>query len=246
MSFLIDNIYNVRYNGNIIEIRGQVMNYIALMGDIVNSKQTSNSSSIQERLKQQLNRVNHSFAQDFASPFTITKGDEFQALCKPNPYIFLMIDQIQLAFRDEVEIRFGIGLGEILTAIDPKLSIGADGPAYWEAQKALKFIQDKDDYGSSLVAFSSEYKQIDRVINPLLTSSDFIKATWNSSQTDLFEFLISNKIYQEEFKQKPIAEKMKLSQSAFTKRLKSSGIKLYLRNRQTAMNLILQLSQKEG
>lgn len=155
-----------------------------------------------------------------------------------------MIDQIQLAFRDEVEIRFGIGLGEILTAIDPKLSIGADGPAYWEAQKALKFIQDKDDYGSSLVAFSSEYKQIDRVINPLLTSSDFIKATWNSSQTDLFEFLISNKIYQEEFKQKPIAEKMKLSQSAFTKRLKSSGIKLYFRNRKTAMDLILQLSQR--
>ncbi|WP_238140262.1 SatD family protein, partial [Streptococcus suis] len=34
------------------------------------------------------------------------------------------------------------------------------------------------------------------------------------------------------------------SQSAFTKRLKSSGIKLYLRNRQTAMNLILQLSQR--
>lgn len=220
------------------------MYYIALIGDIVNSKQTSNRSSIQERLKQQLNRINHSFSQDFASPFTITKGDEFQALCKPNPYIFLMIDQIQLAFRDEVEIRFGIGLGEILTAIDPKLSIGADGPAYWEAQKALKFIQNKDDYGSSLVAFSSEYKQIDRVTNPLLNSSDFIKATWNKSQTDLFEVLINNKIYQEDFKQKPVAEKMKLSQSAFTKRLKSSGLKLYFRNRKTVMDLILQLSQR--
>lgn len=246
MSFLVDNLCIVRYNGNIIENRGQVMNYIAIIGDIVNSKQTSNRSSIQERLKQQLNRINHSFTQDFASPFTITKGDEFQALCKPNPYIFLMIDQIQLAFRDEVEIRFGIGLGEILTAIDPKLSIGADGPAYWEARKAIDFIHDNHDYGTSKIAFSSEYKQIDRVINPLLTSSDFIKAAWNRSQTDLFETLISQKIYQEDFTQKPIAEKMKLSQSAFTKRLKSSGIKLYLRNRQTAMNLILQLSQKEG
>lgn len=220
------------------------MNYIALIGNIIHSKQVSNRSNTIEHLKQQLNSINHSFAQDFASPFTLTKGDEFQALCKPNPYIFLMIDQIQLAFRDQLEIKFGIGLGEILTAIDPKQSIGADGPAYWEAQKALKFILDKDDYGSSLVAFSSEYKQIDRVINPLLTSSDFIKATWNSSQTDLFEFLISNTIYQEEFKQKPIAEKMKLSQSAFTKRLKSSGIKLYFRNRKTAMDLILQLSQR--
>lgn len=220
------------------------MNYIAIIGNIIHSKQVSQRSNTIEVLKQQLNSINYSFSQNLASPFTLTKGDEFQALCKPNPHIFLMIDQIQLAFRDQLEIKFGIGLGKILTAIDPKQSIGVDGPAYWEAQKAIKVIQDKDDYGSSLVAFSSEYKQIDRVINPLLTSSDFIKATWNSSQTDLFEFLISNKIYQEEFKQKPIAEKMKLSQSAFTKRLKSSGIKLYFRNRKTAMDLILQLSQR--
>lgn len=220
------------------------MNYIAIIGNIIHSKQVSQRSNTIEGLKQQLNSINYSFAQNLASPFTLTKGDEFQALCKPNPYVFLMIDQIQLAFRDQLEIKFGIGLGEILTAIDPKQSIGMDGPAYWEAQKAIKFIQDKDDYGSSLVAFSSEYKQIDRVINPLLTSSDFIKATWNSSQTDLFDFLISNKIYQEDFKQKPIAEKMKLSQSAFTKRLKSSGIKLYFRNRKTATDLILQLSQR--
>lgn len=220
------------------------MNYIAIIGNIIHSKQVSQRSNTIEGLKQQLNRINYSFSQNLASPFTLTKGDEFQALCKPNPHIFLMVDQIQLAFRDQLEIKFGIGLGKILTAIDPKQSIGVDGPAYWEAQKAIKVIQDKDDYGSSLVTFSSEYKQIDRVINPLLTSSDFIKATWNSSQTDLFEFLISDKIYQEEFKQKPIAEKMKLSQSAFTKRLKSSGIKLYFRNRKTAIDLILQLSQR--
>lgn len=222
------------------------MNYIAIIGDIIDSRQASNRFQSQERLKTVLKHVNHSYSHEFASPFTITTGDEFQALCKPNPYIFLMIDQIQLAFRDELKIRFGIGLGEILTIIDPRQSIGADGPAYWEARKAIDFIHDNNDYGTSQLAFSSEYKQIDRVVNPLLTSSDFLRASWNSSQTELFETLVANKIYQEDFKQKPIAEKMKLSQSAFTKRLKSSGIKLYLRNRQTAMNLILQLSQKEG
>ncbi|WP_099877057.1 SatD family protein [Streptococcus suis] len=220
------------------------MNYIAIIGKIINFQHVTNLSNRQEQLNLHLNKINRSFSDELASPFTIIRGDEFQALCKPNPYIFLMIDQIQLAFRDEVEIRFGIGLGEILTAIDPKLSIGADGPAYWEARKAIDFIHDNHDYGTSKIAFSSEYKQIDRVINPLLTSSDFIKATWNRSQTDLFETLISKKIYQEDFTQKPIAEKMKLSQSAFTKRLKSSGIKLYFRNRKTAMDLILQLSQR--
>ncbi|MFM0900395.1 SatD family protein [Streptococcus suis] len=222
------------------------MNYIAIIGKIINFQHVTNLSNRQEQLNLHLNKINRSFSDELASPFTIIRGDEFQALCKPNPYIFLMIDQIQLAFRDQIEIRFGIGLGEILTPIDPKQGTVVDGPAYWEARKAIDFIHDNHDYGTSKIAFSSEYKQIDRVINPLLTSSDFIKAAWNRSQTDLFETLISKKIYQEEFTQKPIAEKMKLSQSAFTKRLKSSGIKLYLRNRQTAMNLILQLSQKEG
>ncbi|HEM3683090.1 TPA: DNA-binding protein [Streptococcus suis] len=220
------------------------MNYIAIIGKIINSQYVTNLNNRQEQLNLHLNKINRSFSDELASPFTIIRGDEFQALCKPNPYIFLMIDQIQLALRDQLEIRFGIGLGEILTPIDPKQGIVADGPAYWEARKAIDFIHDNHDYGTSKIAFSSEYKQIDRVINPLLTSSDFIKAGWNRSQTDLFETLISQKIYQEDFTQKPIAEKMKLSQSAFTKRLKSSGIKLYLRNRQTAMNLILQLSQR--
>ncbi|MFX4006267.1 SatD family protein, partial [Streptococcus suis] len=53
---------------------------------------------------------------------------------------------------------------------------------------------------------------MDRVINHLLTSSDFIKAAWNRSHTDLFETLISTKIYPEDFTQKPIAENLKLSQ----------------------------------
>lgn len=220
------------------------MDYIAIIGDIIGSKQIANRSVMQEHLKQVLATVNRRFSQEFASPFTITRGDEFQALCKPSPHIFLMIDQIQLAFKGQLEIRFGIGLGEILTAIDPKQSIGADGPAYWEARKAIDFIHDNNDYGTSQLAFSSAYKQINQVIHPLLTSGDFIRTSWNQSQTDLFATLVDNKIYQEDFKQKPIAEKMKLSQSAFTKRLKSSGIKLYFRNRQTVMNLILQLCQK--
>ena len=221
------------------------MNYIAIIGELVAVQKTSNHFKLQEDLKSVLKRINLVYSSEFASPFTLLTGGEFQALCKPTPYLFLMIDQIQLAFRGRVEIRFGLGLGTILTAIDPKQSIGADGPAYWEARKALDFIGNHTDYGSSQVAFSSDYQQINRVIYPLLTASDFIKSNWNSSQYELFQTLLDYKIYQESFRQNKVAEKMKLSPSAFTKRLKSSGIKIYLRNRQTAMDLILQLSKKD-
>ena len=246
MSVFMDTKQNVCYNGHNKKKEGNVLQYIAIIGDIINSKQVYNRSNIQERLGHIIKRVNYTFSSEFASPFTITKGDEFQALCKPSPHIFLMIDQIKIAFRNELEIRFGVGLGEILTDINPHQSIGADGPAYWEARKAIDYIHDNNDYGTSQIAFSSEYKQINRVINSLLNSSDFIRASWNNSQTDLFGTLISNNIYSEDFKQKPIAEKMKLTPSAFTKRVKSSGIKLYFRNRQMVMSLILQLCQKEG
>ncbi|MCA9760919.1 MAG: DNA-binding protein, partial [Streptococcus sp.] len=55
------------------------MQYIAIIGDIINSKQVYNRSNIQERLGHVIKRVNYTFSNEFASPFTITKGDEFQA-----------------------------------------------------------------------------------------------------------------------------------------------------------------------
>lgn len=41
------------------------------------------------------------------------------------------------------QVRFGIGVGKILTDINPELSIGADGPAYWHARKAINYIHQK-------------------------------------------------------------------------------------------------------
>ncbi|HFI0255548.1 TPA: SatD family protein [Streptococcus suis] len=216
------------------------MQYIAVIGDIIESKQALERHLIQTQLETILQQVNKDYAEHFASPFTITKGDEFQALCLPNPHIFLIIDRIQEAFYGQIGIRFGIGLGEILTEINPQQSIGADGPAYWQAREAIDFIHDHNDYGSSQIAFSSDVNQLNQAVNALLTSGDYIKAGWNKTQHEFFQLLLDAGIYSEEFKQKPLAQAFGISQSAFTKRLKSSGVKLYLRNRQTAINLILQ------
>lgn len=155
----------------------------------------------------------------------------------------MIIDRIQEAFYGQISIRFGIGLGEILTEINPKQSIGADGPAYWQAREAIDFIHDHNDYGTSQLAFSSEVNQLNQAVNALLTSSDYIKAGWNKTQHEFFQQLLEAGIYSEDFKQKPLAQAFELSQSAFTKRLKSSGVKLYLRNRQTAVHLILQTAK---
>lgn len=118
------------------------MVYLALIGDIIQSKQLSQRSEAQERLKTCLKRLNELFKPYIISNFSLTLGDEFQGLMKIDAPIFYLIDLINDEMRD-IPMRYGIGVGEILTDINPEISIGADGPAYWYAREAIKFIHQK-------------------------------------------------------------------------------------------------------
>lgn len=118
------------------------MAYLALIGDIIQSKQLSQRSEVQEQLKICLNRLNEFFEPYIISNFSLTLGDEFQGLMKIDAPIFYLIDLINDQMRD-IPMRYGIGVGEILTHINPEVSMGADGPAYWHAREAIKFVHQK-------------------------------------------------------------------------------------------------------
>ena len=104
------------------------MLYIALIGDLIESKQLKNRKQAQKDLQDMMAVLNQDYRDYLVSPFTVTTGDEFQALLRPNPEIMQLLDQIALGFPHP--IRFGLGLGEIVTDINREQSIGADGPAY--------------------------------------------------------------------------------------------------------------------
>ena len=214
------------------------MYYIAIIGDVIDSKKMSNRPQVQVELETVLSQANSDFQEHFASLFTITRGDEFQALFYQTAPIFQILDWIQDALDQTILIRFGIGLGEILTEINPRQSIGADGPAYWEARKAIEFVHDYDDYGTTQLAFSAVNSNLKQTVNALLASADFIKASWTEPQREILHHLLAENIYEEQFKQKEIAEALNISSSALTKRIKASGLKLYLRNRSAALDII--------
>ncbi|MGB4438298.1 MAG: SatD family protein, partial [Sedimentibacter sp.] len=56
--------------------------YIAIIGDIVNSKKIDNRNDVQIKLKSLLKRIDEKYTDDIASDFMITLGDEFQGLLK--------------------------------------------------------------------------------------------------------------------------------------------------------------------
>ncbi|HFR3830340.1 TPA: SatD family protein, partial [Streptococcus suis] len=189
-----------------------------------------------------ISRLNQVYASQLLTDFTLHRAGLLEAQVKPNADLLQILDYLHLSLAEGYQLQIGIGLGELDDAVQKTSIFSSNSQAQREAEKALTLIQTQDDYGSRANGFSSDYPHIDKVINSLLATSDFMRDRWSHSQKQFILRLVETGIYSEHFKQKSLAQKLKLSQSAFTKRVKSTGIKVYLRNQETAMELMMQLS----
>ena len=218
--------------------------YLALIADVIDSKMVQERFNLQKQLEKALRKMNELFGDYLASCFTLTLGDEFQALLKVDAPVFQIIDSL----RSELiptQLRFGIGLGEIVTAIDPLQSIGADGPAYWNARAAINLVHQKNDYGNTQIYFSSGNDSKDLLVNALIASGEAIRSGWRGSQEEILLDLLKRFVYSENFSQQDLAQSLDINPSALSKRLKSSSIRVYLRGRAAALTSIQALAKGE-
>ena len=219
--------------------------YLALIADVIDSKMVQERFNLQKQLEKTLRKMNELFGDYLASCFTLTLGDEFQALLKVDAPVFQIIDSL----RSELiptQLRFGIGLGEIVTAIDPLQSIGADGPAYWNARAAINLVHQKNDYGNTQIYFSSGNDSKDLLVNALIASGEAIRSGWRGSQEEILLDLLKRFVYSENFSQQDLAQSLDINPSALSKRLKSSSIRVYLRGRAAALASIQALAKGEA
>lgn len=207
------------------------------MATLLVQKKIDNHYQVQKSLESCLADLNNEFQAVLASKLSITLGDEFQGLLSLDAPLFQIIDRINLAMKP-YQVRFGIGMGKILTDINPEQSIGADGPAYWHARKAINYIHQKNDYGNTQIAVSFDDENQVNIVNTLIASSEVIKSDWRASQEIILKELLALGIYNEQFDQQMLAKRLALTTSALSKRLKSSNIKVYLRARKTALNCL--------
>ena len=219
--------------------------YLALIADVIDSKMVQARFNLQKQLEETLQKMNGLFADYLASCFTLTLGDEFQALLKMNAPVFQIIDTLRSEL-SPTQLRFGIGLGEIVTAIDPLQSIGADGPAYWNARAAINLVHQKNDYGNTQIYFSSGNDSQDLLVNALIASGEAIRSSWRDSQEEILLDLLKRSVYSETFSQQDLAQSLAINPSALSKRLKSSSIRVYLRGRAAALACIHSLEKGEA
>ncbi|WP_368403534.1 SatD family protein [Streptococcus parasanguinis] len=208
--------------------------YLALIADVIDSKMVQERFDLQKQVEKTLQKMNELFGDYLVSRFTLTLGDEFQALLKVGAPIFQIIDTLRSELTP-TQLRFGIGLGEIVTAIDPLQSVGADGPAYWNARAAINFVHQKNDYGNTQIYFSSGKENQDFFVNALIASGEAIRSGWRDSQEEILLNLLKRSVYSESFSQQDLAQSLSINPSALSKRLKSSSIRVYLRGRAAAL-----------
>ena len=117
------------------------MKVVAVIGDIVESKRLGRKrEAFQKTLAAALARTSAA-GQGVASPYTITLGDEFQAVYRSADSLWADLLQV-LAAIHPVEARLAIGVGELATRLNPKQALGMDGPAFHLARDAMTALKE--------------------------------------------------------------------------------------------------------
>ncbi|MBN2853102.1 MAG: hypothetical protein JXQ23_10250 [Clostridia bacterium] len=163
--------------------------YIAVIGDIKASKKLNNRSEVQKKLKIVLDEINEKFDEDISSKFIITLGDEFQGLLNNGACIMKLTLEIERKMFP-VKIRFGIGVGAITTDVNKEMSLGADGPGYYNARNAIEYLkvnEKKNQTSSADIRIETEENNQTTTIllNTILLLLTTIKNSWSDRQREI-------------------------------------------------------------
>jgi hypothetical protein len=110
---------------------------IAVIGDLIDSKKIEDRFSFQQRFAANLEDISQWRA---TSPYTLTLGDEFQALYTDGRGLFCDLFRIRECIYP-VRCRFSVAIGEITTPINSQRAIGMDGPAFHLARERINHLK---------------------------------------------------------------------------------------------------------
>ena len=117
-----------------------MMRYLVLIGDIVASREVKDRKGVQKKLKSLLEDLNTRPTRP-VSPYTLTLGDEFQAVFDKADPVFEDMIRI-LGDMHPVRVRLSLGLGEITTDLNTEQALGMDGPGFYLARDGMHRLKD--------------------------------------------------------------------------------------------------------
>lgn len=202
--------------------------YYALIGDMVGSKKLcpEERMAAQNRLSSVLKALNGEGpagsvlpAKALVSDFTVTLGDEFQALIGAGGDPVAESIKIAHAMRP-LKLRFAVGCGDIYTAIRRDEAIGADGPAYHHARRMISCM--KNRRGAVLRSALGD-PGLEGKLNVVLALCDALARGWTDKQEQLVFSMLMSEIGGEKKTQSELADMFGVGQSTVNLQLGRAG-----------------------
>lgn len=188
------------------------MNYLVLIGDLVASRQAPDRAELQRKLAATLASLNRD-GRGLVSPYTVTLGDEFQAVYREATPIFQHMFAI-LGALYPVGVRFAWSIGEITTEINSHSALGMDGPAFYAARDAITSLKGRDEV-CSIAGLPADRQPLAgaalRVVSHLL-------GRWKRSRFLVMEDLLADRKVQD------IASRLGMSEQAVYKNITNGGL----------------------
>lgn len=195
------------------------MKKAVLIGDIVSSKEISNRGAAQRKINSALKKISAQDHSGIISPYTITLGDEFQAVYGNAenllPDIFNLMEYVF-----PIKIRFSVGIGKISTRINREMALGMDGSAFHFAREGIDELKSLDWY---FINTKGEFKESASLVRNVLFHISGLISTWNINRLKILNLLL----YGAEVAQ--IAKKLKISRSAVYKNIEAGDIYLIIK-----------------
>ncbi len=214
--------------------------YIAVIGDIKDSRNLGHRKANQQKFTKTLARLNHVYQKDIAAQFTVSMGDAFQGLLKDASHLMVMLFELELSLAP-IELRIGIGLGDIETELNTESSLLNDGSSYHRARAMIEQIERSEKqyeqcYSNILLSTGGQAVHYEKLINTIFSLESVIKTKWTERQKEIIRTYLAN-----EKNQYMTAEALNIGQSSVNKALNSAEFYTFNNSLITLQNVINEL-----
>jgi len=201
--------------------------FIVVIGDIVLSRKIKDRVSFDEIMLNTMEELNQ-HNPGILSPYTLTIGDEIQAVFKEASSLFHDAISILTAIYPG-KMRFSFGVGELTKPINPERAIGMDGPAFYNARVGIGLLKKTTD----LFYISGEDIPHLNLLRQILTLISFHMSKWNRTRLQTLMML------QDRVCVKEIAARLQISDKAVYKTISAGNLDVIIQlfnNIETILN----------
>ncbi len=196
----------------------------ALIGDVVGSRRHRDRAALGRALGEALGRVNRSVPSLLA--LTVTIGDEFQGSYATLAGALAASLRLRAATAGRIDLRVGIGWGE-LTVDDPDRGpFGQDGPCWWRAREALDRVRTAErsyrwppTWRTAAVTGTA----VDDLLNGYLMARDHILGRIDPTDGEILWGLLEGD------SQTALAARLGLDKSSVSRRARTHGLLVLVR-----------------